>query len=261
IGSGGYVSAAPLLAARRLGLATAIIEPNVAPGLTNRLLGRLVDRIYLGSAAARARFAPARTLVTGVPIRPGLPGSRGPRMNGPIRALVTGGSGGSAFLNRAAPALLAALRDRLGALDVHHQSGSGDAAAIAEAYRQAGLAARVEPFIADMAAAYAWADVAVAAAGAVTLAELAAVSLPALVVPLSTAADDHQTANARAFAAAAHGQWTSERDWDVDALSGWLAHAACAAPPATVDAARAIVDDCERELEKSDEQRVMSDER
>jgi len=250
IGSGGYVSAAPLLAARRLGLATAIIEPNVAPGLTNRLLGRLVDRIYLGSDAARVHFAAARTLVTGVPVRPGLLARRTPRTPGPPRVLVTGGSGGSAFLNRAAPALLAALRDRLGGLEVWHQSGSGDAVVVGSAYDAAGIAARVEPFIADMAAAYTWADVGLAAAGAVTLAELAAVGLPALVVPLSTAAEDHQTANARAFAAAGHGHWTSEGAWNVVALAARLADALAATPtPVTISAAQAIVSDCEERLE------------
>jgi len=247
IGSGGYVSAAPLLAARQLGLATAIIEPNVAPGLTNRILGRLVDRIYLGSDTARGFFSPQRTLVTGVPVRADLRVKTAPRRPGPPRALVTGGSGGSPFLNRAAPALLTALRARLLGLDVHHQCGSGDAPAIGAVYRAAGVDAHVEPFIADMPAAYEWADVAITAAGAVTLAELAAAGVPALAVPLSTAAEDHQTANARAFAAAGHGHWTSERDWDVDSLSTWLASAVLPAPrPSAVHAAQAIVDDCQR---------------
>jgi UDP-N-acetylglucosamine--N-acetylmuramyl-(pentapeptide) pyrophosphoryl-undecaprenol N-acetylglucosamine transferase len=251
IGSGGYVSAAPLLAARRLGLATAIIEPNVAPGLTNRMLGRLVDRVYLGSAAAQANFAAARRRLTGVPVRPGLTARVAVRAPGPPRVLVTGGSGGSGFLNRAVPALLAALRERSGGLAVRHQSGIGDAAAVAAAYAALGLTAQVEPFIDDMAAAYAWADVAIAAAGAVTLAELAAVGLPALVVPLSTASEDHQTANARAFAAAGSGRWCGESDWDRDALVDWLQSTLRteAAPTPTVDAAaQAIVDDCEELL-------------
>jgi len=248
LGSGGYVSAAPLLAARQLGLATAILEPNVAPGLTNRLLGRLVERVYLCSAAARARFPAARTLVTGVPVRPELT-ARAPADPGhPPRVLITGGSGGSAFLNRAAPPLLAALRDRVGEVAVWHQSGGGDAAAVRAAYAAHGLPARVEPFIDAMAAAYAWADVGVAAAGAVTCAELAAVGLPALVVPLSTASEDHQTANARAFAAAGHGRWVAEADWERAALADWLASATGARPARGAvgdDAARAIVDDCE----------------
>lgn len=248
IGSGGYVSAAPLLAARRLGLATAIIEPNVAPGLTNRLLGRLVDRVYLGATAAQAHFAAARRRVTGVPVRPGLIARTTPRPPGPPRVLVTGGSGGSGFLNRAVPPLLAALGARGGALAVRHQSGGSDAEAVAAAYARLALPAQVEPFIDDMAAAYAWADVAIAAAGAVTLAELAAVGLPALVVPLSTASEDHQTANARAFAAAGLGRWCAESEWDRDALVEWLATALRAAPraPLAADrAAAAIVSDCE----------------
>ncbi|MDX2167197.1 MAG: glycosyltransferase [Deltaproteobacteria bacterium] len=252
VGSGGYVSAAPLLAARQLGLATAIIEPNIAPGLTNRLLGRLVDRVYLGSAAAAAHFGAAQRLVTGVPVRPDLAAPATARRAGPPRLLVTGGSGGSAFLNRAAPALLAALQGRVGPLAVHHQSGSGDPQAVAAAYAGLGIAAQVEPFIADMPGAYAWADAAVAAAGAVTLAELAAVGLPALVVPLSTASEDHQTANARAFAAAGHGHWCGEADWDRDALAAWLASAldrAPAEPAPSVDAAAVIVSDCEAILE------------
>jgi UDP-N-acetylglucosamine--N-acetylmuramyl-(pentapeptide) pyrophosphoryl-undecaprenol N-acetylglucosamine transferase len=253
IGSGGYVSAAPLLAARRLGLATAIIEPNVAPGLTNRMLGKLVDRVYLGSSAAAAHFAAARRRVTGVPMRPGLTPRPAARPPGPPRVLVTGGSGGSGFLNRAVPALLAALRARVGALAIRHQSGSSDAEAVAAAYAALGLAAQVEPFIDDMAAAYAWADAAVAAAGAVTLAELAAVGLPALVVPLSTASEDHQTANARTFAAAGLGRWCAESDWDRDALVDWLASALHRSPRDSVaddGAAAAIVSDCEALLER-----------
>jgi UDP-N-acetylglucosamine--N-acetylmuramyl-(pentapeptide) pyrophosphoryl-undecaprenol N-acetylglucosamine transferase len=187
-------------------------------------------------------------VVTGVPVRPGLAARRTPRSPGPPRLLVTGGSGGSAFVNRAAPALLAALRERVGALAVRHQSGSGDPVAVAAAYAALGVTAQVESFIDDMAAAYAWADAAVAAAGAVTLAELAATGLPAVVAPLSTASEDHQTANARAFAAAGHGIWCAESDWDRDRLADWLAAALRASPPADAvsdAAARAIVEDCE----------------
>lgn len=247
LGSGGYVSAAPLLAARQLGLHTAILEPNVAPGLTNRVLGRLVDRVYLGHAAARARMPAARTLMTGIPVRPQVGAASAARRAVPrARVLVTGGSGGSPFLNREAPALLAALRERGGALAIHHQTGGGAAGAVAAAYAACGLDARVEPFIADMPAAYAAADVAITAAGAVTLAELVAAGLPALTVPLASAAADHQTANARAFAAAGHGRWVAEADWAREALADWLAetlHRRPATPPSAADAAAVIVAD------------------
>ncbi len=256
IGSGGYASAAPLCAARRLGLVTAIFEPNAGPGLTNRILGALVDRVYLGNAKAHPRFAPRRALVTGIPLRRDL-AHRQPRRAGLAHVLITGGTQGSPFLNREAPALLAAVRQQVAGLAVWHQAGGGDLAAITESYRRMGLEARVDAFIDDMRDAYGWADVAVSAGGAVSLAELAAAQLPTLVVPRASVAEDHQTANARDFAAGGRGRCASEGEWQRADEAEWLtaqllavaAAPRLAGPSATAaDAAEQIVRDCEQML-------------
>src|SRR5690606_26050547 len=118
----------------------------------------------------------------------------------PFRLLVLGGSGGSPFLNARAPELAAALARAGIPVAVEHQTGTDAVAAVREAYARADVAAETSPFLDDIAAAYARADFAVTCAGACTLAELAAVRLPALVVPLAAAARNHEEANARAAA-------------------------------------------------------------
>ena len=132
---------------------------------------------------------------------------------GRLRLLVCGGSLGSPFLNRRVPELAAALREAGIAVEVWHQAGERALDEIRAAYAAAGIAARVDAHVDDMAAAYRWADVAVACAGAATLAELAAAGLPALLVPLAAASDDHQSDNAAAFAAATGAPWVREADW------------------------------------------------
>lgn len=222
LGFGGYASAGAVLAARTLGLATLVHEANVRPGLANRLLARVASAVCVAwpqtAGCLPARLAPQ---LTGMPIRPELAAARA-RVAPPagrLRLLICGGSLGSPFLNRHAADLAAALRAAGVAIEVRHQAGARPPAAIAAAYAAAGVAARVEPHIDDMAAAYEWADCAVACAGAATLAELAAAALPALLVPLATASDDHQAANAAAFAAATGVPWVRERDWDAAALA------------------------------------------
>ncbi len=217
IGFGGYVSAGTLLAARSLGLRTAIHEANAAPGLTNRLIARVVDRVFLGFDAARPRFPAVRSVVTGTPVRREffLVGAAKERAR-PKRerhVLVTGGSLGSAFLNRLVPPLLRQLADHRPRLIVRHQTGHGSTDAVRSAYLSAGIPGEVVPYINDMPAAYAWADIAITCAGAITLGELAAAGLPALLVPLAAASEDHQRPNAQAFADATGVPWVAEADW------------------------------------------------
>jgi UDP-N-acetylglucosamine--N-acetylmuramyl-(pentapeptide) pyrophosphoryl-undecaprenol N-acetylglucosamine transferase len=139
-------------------------------------------------------------------------------------------------------------------LEVRHQAA--DRRRVEAAYRDAGVNALVVPYIDDIAGAYAWADFAVVSAGAVTLSELAAVGLPALLVPLGSAALDHQAANARAFAEATGMRWVREDAWDADALAAHVASmigssAALSDASAGVrrlartDAAAAVVGACE----------------
>lgn len=258
VGVGGYASGATLLAARSMGIPCAIHESNAVPGMTNRVLGKLVQRAYLGFEAARPAFASAKTVVSGNPVRAEI-AAVGPvrkwRGSRAAHLLVVGGSQGSEFLNREVPALAAALAKSGLALEVRHQVGKLAALPVEQAYQQAGVAARVEGFIDDMAAAYAWADVAVTRAGSGTVAELAAAALPALLVPFPHAAGDHQAANAAAFCALGGGKWVRQADWKLAELTAWattllrddatwLKANASAAAVALPQAAAAVVRDC-----------------
>ena len=263
IGTGGYASGGVLLAARSLGLQTAIVELNVEPGLANRLLGRVVSRHYVAYEEAARRLPAGRSMTTGPLVRPSLARRMAPKSppspDRPVRLLVTGGSRGDAFLAAAMPAVAAALRSSGLALEVHHQVATLDPAPVALAYSRAGVKAVVSPFIEDIADAYAWADVAVARAGAGTLAELAVAGLPALLVPLADAAEDHQTVNAAAYAARGAARLLQERDWEparaADILhevfgadGRWTAMSNAARALGAADAAMVIVRDCEQAM-------------
>ena len=261
LGFGGYASAGTILGARTLRIATVIHEANAVAGVANRVLGRFADRALLGFADVAHDFTATETLVTGTPVRPEIVAvgrARAARLRapGPLHVLVTGGSAGSPFLNARLPDLLARAAARGAALEVCHQVGEGAPAEVARAYERAGVPARVHAWLEDMPAAYRAADLAIVCAGAGTLTELAMVGLPALLVPLAAAALDHQTQNARAYAALTGSRWVREDAWDAEPLARWIAELA-AAPAALVeagerarlaahpDAAEAIVVACE----------------
>lgn len=228
VGFGGYATVAPLLAGRSLGLRTAIHEANVVAGLANRLLARVVDRIYTGFEPSGWNVAPERVLRTGTPIRGEIALATGPHdgepgADRPARVFVTGGSLGSGFLNRNAPELLAGVAARGVPLDVVHQCGAREPEAVRRAYETRGVRATVTPFLDDIAATYAWADFAVASSGACTVSELAAAGVPSLLVSWPGAYRDHQARNAAAAAAAGAGWWSREEEWEPDALATRLA--------------------------------------
>lgn len=261
IGLGGYASAGVLLAARSLGLRTVIHESNIVPGLTNRFLGRFVDRVYLGFEAASWAFPKSKTWVTGNPVRSeiiavqGEHRSRSPHPGHPFRILVTGGSQGAPFLNRHVPDLLRRVAGRGLQLEVWHQTGDDDPELVRAAYAEARLCATVTPYIDAMATAYQWADFAISRSGAGSIAELAACGLPALLVPLPSAANDHQTVNAVAYAAAGGGWCMRQAAWEVETLAArlitlsdpnaWMSMSQAASSVATPDAAHTLVTDCE----------------
>jgi UDP-N-acetylglucosamine--N-acetylmuramyl-(pentapeptide) pyrophosphoryl-undecaprenol N-acetylglucosamine transferase len=214
LGVGGYASVATVLAAAWLRIPRVIHEQNAFPGLANRWLGRLASAVALSFPETATFFPRGRVTVTGNPIRPeirpGDPAAARRRLAlDPARftVLVSGGSQGAHRVNlglmEALP-LLAASRDRL---QFVHATGARDLEAVRQAYAQAGAAARAEAFFEDMATAYQAADFAVCRAGAGTVFELAALGLPALLVPYPHAANDHQRLNAEA-AVAAGGAWT-----------------------------------------------------
>jgi UDP-N-acetylglucosamine--N-acetylmuramyl-(pentapeptide) pyrophosphoryl-undecaprenol N-acetylglucosamine transferase len=229
LGLGGFASAGAVLAAWSLGTPTILHEANATAGLANRRLARLADRVLLGFACAAHDFPPGRCLATGTPVRRALfaAGTRRsawtPSSGRPFRLLVLGGSRGSPFLNASAPELAAGIARAGIPVAVQHQTGTDDVAPIRAAYGRVGITAEPTPFLDGVAAAYERADFAVTCAGASTLAELAAVRLPALVVPLASAARNHEVANARAAAEISGVWWTTEETWSAPALAKRIA--------------------------------------
>jgi UDP-N-acetylglucosamine--N-acetylmuramyl-(pentapeptide) pyrophosphoryl-undecaprenol N-acetylglucosamine transferase len=196
---GGYAAGPVTLAAGLLGVPVALVEPNGVAGLANRILGPIAKRAYVAWGPAATSFAPRKTRRFGVPIRRGFrPAVREPK--GPPRVLVLGGSQGAAALNERLPEALGIVVRTRPDIQVLHQAGKDRDLAVREAYARAGVAqARVVPFLDDVAAEMARADVVVARSGAGTVAEVAAVGRPALLVPFPFAADDHQAQNAEAL--------------------------------------------------------------
>ena len=195
IGFGGSAGFCPVLAAALLRIPTAVHEQNSIPGVTNRVLGKLVSRVFVSFDDRLGNFPALKVTQTGNPVRAEI--TAAPRRETMGRnLLVLGGSQGAKALN---DAVVAALPELLAArVNLLHQSGAADEERIRAAYRKAGAEeAGVYGFIEDMAAAYAWADLALCRAGASTIFELAATGTPAILVPFPFAAHDHQRVNAR----------------------------------------------------------------
>jgi UDP-N-acetylglucosamine--N-acetylmuramyl-(pentapeptide) pyrophosphoryl-undecaprenol N-acetylglucosamine transferase len=200
LGTGGFVAGPGGLAARLIGVPLVVHEQNAVAGTTNRLLARVAGRILLGlpgpfAGDPRAHFVgnPVRAAIATLPA----PAQRFSARTGERpRLLVLGGSQGARVLNEVVPEALARMDADI-CPEVLHQCGAAGQSDCKARYAALGLEARVEAFIADMAAAYAWADLVVCRAGALTVSELAAAGLGAVLVPLPGAIDDHQNANAR----------------------------------------------------------------
>jgi UDP-N-acetylglucosamine--N-acetylmuramyl-(pentapeptide) pyrophosphoryl-undecaprenol N-acetylglucosamine transferase len=209
VGLGGYASAPAVIAGRLARTPIVLLEQNARPGLTTRLLARLADRVCVSFPESAASFVPGKAVVTGNPVRwSDAAGAASAATTAAATAatvsdrglamLIFGGSAGARTLNQVGPALAMALRDVPG-LSIVHQTGADAESSVRAAYAAAGVVADVRPFIADMRAAYAAADVVVCRAGATTIAELAALGKPAILVPYPYAADDHQRANAESL--------------------------------------------------------------
>lgn len=195
---GGYVAGPGGIAAWLRGIPLVVHEQNRIPGLTNRILSRLAKRVLQAFPGSFSSRQAAQTC--GNPVRRSLlevpaPDVRFFQRSGKPRLLITGGSQGAASLNRVVPEALGLLPSGLRPL-VCHQCGKTGAAELRGRYQSAGIDAEVHEFIADMAAAYAWADLIICRSGALTVSELAAVGLGAILVPYPHAVDDHQSRNA-----------------------------------------------------------------
>jgi UDP-N-acetylglucosamine--N-acetylmuramyl-(pentapeptide) pyrophosphoryl-undecaprenol N-acetylglucosamine transferase len=218
LGMGGFVAGPGGVAAWLSRKPLLIHEQNAVAGTTNRLLSRLADRVF---EAFPGSFTQARAETIGNPIRASIAAvgrARGAATHAATRhLLVFGGSQGAQALNRLLPEALARLDVKVRPL-VRHQAGR-QADETLQAYARAGVEAEVVEFIDDMAAAYAWADLVVGRAGALTVSELAAAGVGALLVPLPHAIDDHQTRNAEAFVAAGAGQLLPQSETDAARLA------------------------------------------
>ena len=204
---GGFTSAPPVLVGRRMGARTFLHESNTVPGRANRWLVRFVDHAFIGFPQAAASLRARETTVTGTPVR----GEFRPRDAGACRAalgfdpvrplvLVMGGSQGATGINDLVIAALPRLAERFPKAQWLHLTGPHDDGKVRRAYAELKLRAEVRPFMQEMEQVMAAATAAISRAGASSLAELAALRLPAILVPFPHAADDHQLYNARAFA-------------------------------------------------------------
>ncbi len=199
LGMGGFVTGPGGVAAFILGRALLIHEQNAVAGLTNRLLARIADKVMAAFPGAFRKKDLAE--IVGNPVRDSITrlaaaDVRFDAREGRLNLLVIGGSLGALALNEALPAALANF-DAAHRPYVWHQTGVGKQAASEADYKQRGIEARVMEFIEDMDAAYAWADLVICRAGALTVSELAIAGLGSILVPYPHAVDDHQTANAR----------------------------------------------------------------
>ena len=215
---GGYVAGPGGLAAWLLRRPLLVHEQNRVAGFTNRKLARIAKRVLAGFADAlpQAEWVgnPVRAAIAALPA----PTQRMAGRSGKPRLLVLGGSLGARALNEALPQALSQLTPAERP-EVLHQSGVRGLDEAREAYAKAGVEARVVPFIEDMADSYGWADLTVCRAGALTLAELTAAGLGALLVPFPHAVDDHQTRNAEVLVATGAAELIQERDLDVQQLA------------------------------------------
>jgi UDP-N-acetylglucosamine--N-acetylmuramyl-(pentapeptide) pyrophosphoryl-undecaprenol N-acetylglucosamine transferase len=216
IGVGGYSSGPVVLAAALRRIPTMLLEQNAVPGLTNRTLARVVDAAAVTFEETVTYFG-RRGFVTGNPVRAEFldVDGGGARASGGSaaapRILIFGGSQGAHAINVAMVEAAPKLAAHPGGMAITHQTGERDLADVRDGYRRAGLEARVEPFLFAMDREVRAADLVVSRAGATTLAELTAAGKPALLVPLPTAADDHQRRNAEVLARAGAAEVIDQR--------------------------------------------------
>ena len=232
VGVGGYSSGPVVLLAALRGVPTLLMEQNVVPGLTNRLLAPVVD-VAAVTYEESVRFFGSKAFVSGNPVRPEFIDRRDTSVSsdprekvaqesspeGTVRILVFGGSQGAHAINVAMVEAAARLAGATPRVQVTHQTGERDLEMVREGYRRAGLDARVEPFLYEMDHEMRAADLVVCRAGATTLAELAASGKASILVPLPTATDDHQRRNAAALVKQGAALMVVERELSGDRIA------------------------------------------
>ncbi len=224
LGVGGYVTGPVVAMAKILGVPTVIHEQNSVPGLANRKLSRIVDRICLSIPGSETFFPATKIILTGNPVRSDiltLASHQVPRKEkSPVTVMVLGGSQGAHRVNElASEALIRQDKTGQAELRIIHQTGLTDEQSVMEKYRQAGMDAQVSAFFTDMAAMYAQADLLISRAGATTLAELAVLGKPAILIPYPYAADNHQEKNGHHYVQGGGALLFIERDLTSELLA------------------------------------------
>jgi UDP-N-acetylglucosamine--N-acetylmuramyl-(pentapeptide) pyrophosphoryl-undecaprenol N-acetylglucosamine transferase len=224
---GGYAAGPVVLAAVVRRIPMVLMEPNAMPGMTNRWIGRVAGRALVNFEETARYFPRGKAELTGIPVRAEFFAIR-PRPRGePFTVLITGGSRGSRTLNDAARQSWPLFRIAGFRVRFVHQTGREAYAEIARDFASSGIEGEVAPFIEDMPAAFAAADLVVSRSGAGAVAEIAAAGKAAILVPFPFAADDHQTRNAQALARAGAARLVADREFtgkrlfdEVGALAG-----------------------------------------
>jgi UDP-N-acetylglucosamine--N-acetylmuramyl-(pentapeptide) pyrophosphoryl-undecaprenol N-acetylglucosamine transferase len=222
LGVGGYASGPVVLAAWAAGYRTAIHEQNSFAGLSNRILGRFVDRVFISFEGSADHFPRSKTVLTGNPVRKRLQQGSAPSCREEKKdftLFIFGGSQGAHRLNQAMEESLPSLKDPQGKTRFIHQTGDLDYDYVRAYYEREGVKAEIHRFIHDMDQAYAAADLILCRAGATTLFELMAVGKAAILVPYPHAANDHQTLNAKALVEAGAALMVADKDMNGQVLS------------------------------------------
>jgi UDP-N-acetylglucosamine--N-acetylmuramyl-(pentapeptide) pyrophosphoryl-undecaprenol N-acetylglucosamine transferase len=221
---GGYAAGPVALAARTLGVPVTLLEPNAVLGFTNRVLAPLAIRVYAAFPELEPAFPRAKLRLLGVPLRQRFSAVPYPARGAELRVLVLGGSQGAKALNETVPKAVASCLAAGAELRLVHQTGRDKDSSVRQLYADLGIAERVTvvPFIEDVAAALAAADLVVSRCGASALAELCAVGRPGVLIPYPFAADDHQRHNALSLERAGAARCIAQSDATVEHVAGTL---------------------------------------
>jgi UDP-N-acetylglucosamine--N-acetylmuramyl-(pentapeptide) pyrophosphoryl-undecaprenol N-acetylglucosamine transferase len=217
-GVGGYAAGPMLLTTWMRGIPNVIFEPNAEPGFTNKSLARISARIATGYEIS-ARTWGAKAVVTGCPVRPEFLTIAQRIPQKPLRVLITGGSQGALPVNRAFVDAMDFLATRKNEMSIVHQTGERDYDAVRTAYARREILAEVVPFLSNMPERFAWADIIVCRAGAITAAEVAAAGRAAIFIPFGRATDSHQLRNAQEMARQHAGRVITEAELSGERLS------------------------------------------
>lgn len=235
---GGYVAGPVMVAAAMKRTPLIVMEPNAMPGLTNRWLGKPAHKVLLSFREAADHFRPEQVEFTGLPVRAEFFSIPAKQPGEELSVLITGGSRGSQKINAAVRNAWPQLKNM--SIWIRHQTGSVEYDTIAKAFAESGVRGEVVPFIKDMPAAFAEADVVVCRSGAGAVAELAAAGKPSILIPFPFAADDHQLRNAEALAKPGAARLLLDKDLDADKLVSELRQMDPPALRAMSEAARAF---------------------